>query len=40
MKNQLRKILIVLTLIAFTVTGCSSNKSNNTVQNSNDNKES
>ena len=38
MKNQLRKILIVLTLIAFTVTGCSSNKSNNTVQNSNDNK--
>lgn len=38
MKQKLKKILVVLTLVVFTITGCSSNKGNNIKTEDNDNK--
>lgn len=38
MKQKLKKILVVLTLVVFTITGCSSNKSNDIKTEENDNK--
>lgn len=38
MKQKLKKILVVLTLVVFTITGCSSNKGNDIKTEDNDNK--
>ncbi len=38
MKQKLKKILVVLTLVVFTITGCSSNKGNDISTEDNDNK--
>ena len=38
MKQKLKKILVVLTLVVFTITGCASNKGNDNSTKDNDNK--